>query len=131
MIAIMDIKLLCDFINFLSLLDEKRKILSERIERAKEKLEQIRCQLMACQENVLLSRRELVTFYKFNEMSKSDILKNIQNQERVLFRQQMSEQKIAQLKLEMLIENKIISQYQQEYLKTNRMYRRLSLRVER
>ena len=114
----MDIKLLCDFINFLSLLDEKRKILSERIERAKEKLEQIRCQLMACQENVLLSRRELVTFYKFNEMSKSDILKNIQNQERVLFRQQMSEQKIAQLKLEMLIENKIISQYQQEYLKT-------------
>ena len=131
MIAIMDIKLLCDFINFLSLLDEKRKILSEHIERAKEKLEQIRCQLMECQENVLLLRRELVTFYKFNEMSKSDILKNIQNQERVLFRQQMSEQKIAQLKLEMLIENKIISQYQQEYLKTNRMYRRLSLRVER
>ncbi|EIM4283571.1 hypothetical protein LNB91_004893, partial [Salmonella enterica subsp. enterica serovar Newport] len=59
------------------------------------------------------------------------LYRNIKNQGRVLYKQQMLEQKIIQLESEKLAENKIISQYQKEILKTDRKYQKLSLYINR
>ncbi|ECA0573539.1 hypothetical protein EIW54_24705, partial [Salmonella enterica subsp. enterica serovar London] len=124
-------KSLHNFINFLVLLDEKKKVLSVHMSKGQEKLKNIQIQIAECQEHVLFLKQKMTSFYHSGEISREKLYRNIKNQGRVLYKQQMLEQKIIQLESEKLAENKIISQYQKEILKTDRKYQKLSLYINR
>ncbi|ELD0488025.1 hypothetical protein QUQ58_004624 [Escherichia coli] len=124
-------KSLHNFINFLVLLDKKKKVLLVHMNKAQEKLKNIQIQLAECQDNVLFLKQKMASFYHSGEISKEKLYSNIKNQGRVLYKQQMLEQKIIQLESEALVENKIISQYRKEILKTDRRHKKLSLYINR
>ncbi|EBJ5114592.1 hypothetical protein DV589_24780 [Salmonella enterica] len=124
-------KSLHNLTNLLALLDKKKKILSGHLNVAQERLHEIRCQINEYKNMIVSLKQTMASLYSPGEISRDKLYRNIQNQGRVLYKQQMLEQKIIELESEVLVENKIISQYREEILKADRKHQRLSLYIDR
>lgn len=117
--------------DFIDLLGEKKKVLSDHMNVAQERLKKIEYQIIECQEMILSWKQTMLSSHKLEETSRDYVYRNTQNQGQALYKQQILEQKLIQLKLEKLAENNMINQYKKEILKTDRGYRRLSLCISR